>query len=197
MKNKDTLQVYEQNIEKYYELTPTEMGNEFGEFWNDQLKDVPKSASILEIGTATGRTAEYIESLGYMVERSDVVDAFIQEHKRQGREIKKIDILQMNTQKKYDLIIAEAVVLHLNDQEFQQALVQVHSSLSEKGIFLFTCKDGEGEIISSHKMGAPRYFNFWTQQRMNQMVEEGGFETLSSGYFEKANKWLYFRTQKA
>jgi len=196
MENKDTLQVYEQNIEKYYELTPTEMGNEFGEFWNQQLEDLPKSSAILEIGTATGRTADYIESLGYVVQRSDVVDAFIRKHQKEGREIKKIDILQMNTEKEYDLIIAEAVVLHLNDKELQHAFTQIHTSLKEKGIFLFTFKDGEGEIVSSHKMGAPRYFNFWTESRMREMIVKEDFKVLASGYFEKANKWLYFKIQK-
>ena len=197
MQNKDTLQVYEQNIQKYYELTPSEMGNEFGEFWENQLKDFSKDASILEIGTATGRTADYIESLGYVVQRSDVVDAFIREHQNRGIEVKKIDILQMNTETKYNLIFAEAVVLHLNDEELQQAFAQIHESLLEGGVFLFTFKDGEGEIISSHKMGAPRYFNFWTEARMSEMIGKADFKVLASGHFERANKWLYFKIQKA
>jgi hypothetical protein len=41
------------------------------------LSYLPKTAAILELGSAHGRDADYIESLGYKIYRTDAVKAFV------------------------------------------------------------------------------------------------------------------------
>ncbi len=196
MNNKETLQTYENGLDAYVELTPSEMGNEFGLFWENQLKRFDSDSNILEIGTATGRTADYIESLGYSVDRSDAAHAFVDYQKSLGKDAQLVDILDIQVEKQYDLVIAEAVVLHLTDDNFLQALSGVRETLMKDGVFIFTFKSGEGEEVSTHKMNAPRYFNYWSENEMNDIVKRSGFKVLESGFFEKAHKWLYVTAQK-
>lgn len=53
-----------------------------------------KDASILEIGTGPGRDADYIESLGYSVTRSDAVESFIEYNKSKNKNIIKLNLYE-------------------------------------------------------------------------------------------------------
>ena len=47
-------------------------------FIKDSLSSIPQHSKVLEIGSADGTNAKYIESLGYNVIASDTIDTFIE-----------------------------------------------------------------------------------------------------------------------
>lgn len=75
--NQKTIQSYEANINAYIEGT-TKVVNGPVKLWIDRTCDgLIDSAKILEIRSGDGRSAKYIESKGYKVQRTDATLGFV------------------------------------------------------------------------------------------------------------------------
>jgi hypothetical protein len=76
--NQQTIQAYEDHIQDYINGTVRDTGDGSVKDWIDEfLTDLPKTARILEFGSAFGRDAEYIQKQGYKVECTDATQAFV------------------------------------------------------------------------------------------------------------------------
>jgi hypothetical protein len=75
--NKKTLDAYESGLDEYLAaMIPSVQGAV--KSWIDAgLALLPKHAHILEIGSAHGRDADYIESCGYAIDRTDAAQSFV------------------------------------------------------------------------------------------------------------------------
>lgn len=191
---KITIETYEKEFSKYLEKTPSEISGDSKEYLDQVLSKLDKNMIILEIGTATGRDADYIESKGFNILRSDVVDSFIALNNQKNKEVIKFNIITDNLDKKFDAILARAVFLHFNDKEFVKAINNVQHHLHEKGIFAFTLKIALGEEVSSHKMDSPRYFKYWQKNDVEFVIKDS-FEILFST-IDSSAKWLQLILRK-
>ena len=66
-----TLNTYELNAQNYIDRTPSSIEGDYKQYLDNFLSCVGKEAKILEIGSAVGRDADYIDSKGYSVTRTD------------------------------------------------------------------------------------------------------------------------------
>lgn len=82
-----TIDAYNNGTENYLQHTITQQSPELMYRHNTLLQDIPYDAKFLEIGTGSGRDADYIESLGYNVIRTDATDAFITHNQQKGKHI--------------------------------------------------------------------------------------------------------------
>jgi SAM-dependent methyltransferase len=184
-----TIEAYEKCFDQYLLITPNSVTGEYKILFDQVLANVAKTASIFEIGTGTGRDADYIDSLGYKVTRSDVANSFIDYNRAAGKEIIKLNAITDQIVGKYDLILAMAVFLHFNTQEFEIALKNVHQALNKDGLFLIGLKNGYGERLSSDKFEAQRYYKYWDQQSIQTKLEDFGFAILTN-QLSHENKWI-------
>lgn len=176
--NAQTLQVYENNIDTYIINTPQEVTGD-AKKWIDRILDyIDFNQSILEIGTSFGRDANYIESKGYLVNRSDAAKSFLQYLHEQGHCAQKINILSDDFDRSYDLIFANAVFLHFSLDEFCSILKKIYYALNPPGILAFSVKKGCGEEWSSKKMGVPRYFCYWQASELCEVLMQNNFRIL-------------------
>lgn len=173
-----TIATYEKMAQNYVNLTSSKVSGVFKDYIDDFLSRVPKNAKILEIGSATGRDADYIEEHGYHVTRTDVAESFIKYQKGLGKEIEKFDAIDGDLDKQFDLIIATAVLLHFNHEQFSKALENIKRHMSKEGLFAFAVKEGEGEEFTSAKMGQPRYFLYWKTEDLQKELVDHGFNIL-------------------
>ncbi len=75
--NNITLQSYEQGVSEYISGTAAETNGSI-KAWIDNFLDLlPLNAHIIEIGSAFGRDAQYIESCGFSVKRTDATIGFV------------------------------------------------------------------------------------------------------------------------
>lgn len=149
--------------------------------WIDALLDsLNPPAKILEIGSGDGRDANYIEALGYHVERTDGAKEFVNMQREQGKRAHVLNLLTDELSGAYNLVFANAVFLHFNKQEFQAALHKVYNALQAGGRFGLTLKRGDGEEVTSQKMNAPRYFKFWQLDDIKHTLQTGGFTIISA-----------------
>lgn len=190
-----TLATYEAGVLNYVHDTAKEVTGEFATYIQKFLSYIPTTAAILEVGSGTGRDADYIESFGYTVTRTDVVEGFLELQRTQGKTTQRFDVLSDDLEKQFDLVIAHAVFLHFTAEQFSAAVRNVRKHLKPDGYFALVMKQGAGEEYSTHKMNSPRFFKYWEAAELKKQLESEGFSIV---HFEASEtyKWLRYIVKK-
>ena len=198
--NKTTLESYNAHIQEYVEGTPQEVTGGVKEWIDASLEGLPQDARILEFGTAFGRDATYIEGLGYKVERTDATPGFVDLLQSKGYDARVLNAITDDIPGEYDLIFADAVLLHFTRDETRRVAEKVFSALNNGGRFAISLKQGDGEDWSDAKLGAPRFFCYWNKDNIEQVLSEAGFPNVSVGDFDSSGhnnaKWLHIIATK-
>jgi 2-polyprenyl-3-methyl-5-hydroxy-6-metoxy-1,4-benzoquinol methylase len=121
------------------------------------LQCVPAGGSVLEIGSGPGRDADFVESLGAVVRRTDATQAFLDLQAERG---KKGDLLNVVTDElggPYDAVLAMCVLIHVDREQMDVVLRKVLGSLKPGGAFLVSMRKGEGET------GGDYHTVYWTR----------------------------------
>lgn len=110
--NDTTVQSYDAHIQEYIDGTP-QVVQGFVKSWIDTvLAGLSHDTQILEFGSAFGRDADYIESKGYKVQRTDVTPGFVTLLQSQGHQASILNAITDDLNGPYDLVFADAVLLH-------------------------------------------------------------------------------------
>ena len=188
--NRRTLAAYQGHAQAYIDGTPHNVEG-FVKVWIDKvLARLPKESVILELGSAFGRDADYIERAGYKVERTDAAGSFVDLLKRQGHEARLLNVLTDDPGGPYGLVFANAVLLHFTIDEFRMVLKKIYAGLAPGGIFAFSVKRGKGSEWSEAKLGAPRFFQYWEKTDLEQALSASGFSAAEITA-EESKKWLH------
>ena len=192
--NQQTIQSYNEHVEEYIKGTPQQVSGEVQAWLDENLKALAPNAKILELGSAFGRDADYIESRGFKVERTDASKAFVDYLRNQGRQARVLNALTDELGAGYDMIFANGVLLHFNRSDAEAAIDKICHALLSNGRFLFSLKRGDGEEVSSDKLGAPRYFCYWQLDEIKTVLERNGFLLVHSDTADDPRpnvKWLF------
>lgn len=193
--NSETLISYRDRVAEYVEGTAAEV---FGasKAWIDScLQGLSRKARILEVGSAFGRDAAYIQMHGFSVECSDAVQGFVDLLKGRGFMARWLNLLVDDLPANaYDLVLANAVLLHFTPEEFLGLLTKLHGALAPGGRLAFSLKKGVGEHWSDEKIRAPRYFCYWTAETLEPCLRRAGFskwDLVEATTSRSHPDWLY------
>ncbi len=193
---KDTIASYEKGFAEYIEKTPEQLTGVGKKWIDDFLERVRGSKAVLEIGTASGRDANYFSANGLEVIRTDAVEKFVEYQKSLGHAAEKLNILDdALSYDAYDGVFANGVLLHANESGCAYAIRAINNSLKNGGFVALSFKNGVGEKIESEKVGGARYFKFWKQNDVSSLLNKSGFDVLTVSESEDG-KWLYVIAQK-
>lgn len=179
MSNAITIAAYEEHVQEYLEKSPQEVSDDIKAWFEEALSSLGTDARILELGCGTGKDANYIESLGYSVDRTDATKAFVEFQIEHGHEARVLNALTNDFGSDIDLILADAVLLHFTPKELQLVVAKSYAALSDNGRFAFSLKQGDGEEVNDEKLGAPRYFKYWQEAEIIRELELAGFDRFS------------------
>lgn len=193
--NSTTLNAYDEGVQKYIDGTGQATSGSQKEWLDFVFKDVPKTANILEIGSAFGRDGSYLIDQGYNLKLTDGSEGFVDYLNTHGFTATKLDIVNQQPKGHYDVILACAVFLHFNDNDFKKAVLHTKAALAEDGKFAFSVKQGDGEEWSDHKMSAPRYFKYWRRDRLYEILSELGMK-ITDFQILSDDKWLHIVSVK-
>jgi hypothetical protein len=191
---KITLDTYNRNAQKYVELTKPIDDNPNAKSWLDFLSTLINTKTpMLEIGSGSGVCADYLESLNFMVDRTDAVDSFIEYQKSLGKSMEVLNILNNAANKKYDFILANAVLHHFNSDDLHIVLGNIRESLNNDGFLAFSVNVGEGEEFTNEKMDAPRYYKYWTKEALEPVLTKSRLVIVD---FQETGRWMRMVVKK-
>lgn len=195
--NERTIAAYDTHVNEYMANTPTDLSETSKEWLAVSLKGLKTSARILEIGSAFGHDAAYIEQQGYKVDRTDASQSFVDHLQAQGHNAKKLNVLTDEITGPYNLVFADSVFHHFTISDALIASTNIFNSLDEEGRFAASLRLGLEEGWSEEKMGIPRYFSHWDRPNIEEIVREVGFISFiaTDGHKPKF-PWLHFVARK-
>lgn len=176
--NAKTVESYKLNPNGYIASRSPEQSQQYSGWLVEGLKPFAKSAAIFEIGTGTGYDADCLESLGYRIIRSDIVDSFIEFNENRGKNIMKFDVVQDDFMDSYGAIVAVNVMQHLDEDEFSVAIQKISHALKPNGRFLFSITKGDGGDEWHDDKGGGRYFLNWDIENLKNVLETAGLRVI-------------------
>jgi SAM-dependent methyltransferase len=177
--NSRTIETYNGHVQEYIDGTPHEVSGTVKEWIDRTFASVSKQAHVFELGSAFGRDAAYLQNQGYHIECSDATPAFVDLLRQKGFDAQSLNAISDELPQRMDVVLANAVLLHFTREEATKVINKVYNALNDGGTFAFTLKQGDGEEWSEDKLGAPRFFTYWTDEQIREILATTGFQDVS------------------
>jgi SAM-dependent methyltransferase len=187
--NDATLAAYQSRVREYLCGTPWP--------WPDLIAFLDRFASlagpepVLEIGSGPGRDAEYLEGRGVRVIRTDATPAFVDLLRDAGHDARLLDARTDPLGGPYQGVMANAVLLHLSREQFEDLLRRARAATVPTGVLAFTLKEGDGAAWSEHKLGLPRHFTYWREPAVRAALDSAGWPGASIEHVASGGGWLH------
>lgn len=174
-----TIKAYNQWINEYIKkIKPNveDYGQHYIQFM-DKIANIALESEcpIFEIGSGTGRDADYWEKKWCKVTRTDVAESFIQYQTEHGKIITKFDGLKDKLDKKHNLIAAITVAHHFTEKQLKTFLQNVYNGLHDWGHFAFNILEWDGFNFSEVIWGQ-RLQKFFSKEDIEDTLSQFGFE---------------------
>jgi SAM-dependent methyltransferase len=200
--NDQTVKGYDKTVTKYIDTSPQKVDGQLKAWIDKNLKQIDKTAKILEIGSGSGKDADYFESLGYKVELSDASQGFVDHLIKNGKPARLLNAITDDLGGDYDMVFADAVFLHFNPEQLEKVLSKVFEALKPNGLIVFSLKAGSGEEVTDRKLDVNRYFCYWQADDIKKLLVKNGFTDIEiktiDDYRGKARPdWLLVNANRA
>lgn len=216
IENEETLKIYDEKAGVYLATSITHDNldpekakrkrEKLNNFINSNIGTLQKGAKVFEFGSGDGKNAKYIKELGYDVTASDVAEEFIKATKSKGVKTIKFNVLEDSFTEKYAGVFAWRVFVHFTKEDALKVLQKTYKALEDNGLFVFNVMNREGKNVdeewvdfsNEYHMGADRYYKYFKEEDMNEIIKKTGFE-VSKFHTEGGannNKWLVYVLKK-
>ncbi|MBW8859480.1 MAG: class I SAM-dependent methyltransferase [Caulobacter sp.] len=105
---------------------------------------------ILEIGSGPGYGADFLETLGVEVRRTDAAQRFLDLQAARGRPGDRLDVITDPLDGPYDAVVAQYVLFHVPRDAIDGVLAKIARALRPGGAFLVSMREGEGETSGDY-----------------------------------------------
>jgi len=146
-----TIQSYEASARDYDAIVADHPPPEIEDALRRMVALVPAGGSVLEVGSGTGRDADFVESLGVIVRRTDATQAFLDLQAERGKQGALLNVVSDPLGGPYDAILAMAVLIHVDRAQIAPVLHKVFDALAPGGAFLAGMRIGEGETNGDYQ----------------------------------------------
>jgi len=151
-------------------------GARFWELAADRLLvRLPEPATVLEIGSGSGKTAAWMRSMGYRWIGTDVSAGMLQQAKRNapGVPLLQATPYQLPFGPVMDGVWATASLLHVPRHRIGEALTGVAGVLKPGGWVFITVKEGDGD----ETVPEGRTFTYWPEPEFTTQLCAAGLHT--------------------
>jgi SAM-dependent methyltransferase len=124
---------------------------------------------VLEIGSGPGRDADFIETQGARVRRTDATQAFLDLQAERGKYGELLNVITDDLGGPYDAALALCVLIHVGRNETLPVLRKIAGALRPGGIFLVSMRDGDGET------GGDYHTVYWRRDPFLAELKAAGF----------------------
>jgi SAM-dependent methyltransferase len=145
------------------------------------MKHVPAGGLILEVGSGTGRDADFLESLGGKVRRTDATQAFLDLQAERGRNGERLNLLTDPLGGPYDAVLAICVLIHVERSATDRVLRKIRRALRPGGAFLTALWEGTRQTDGRYHMTYWRRTAFAARLRAAGLTVEWESSTVGRG----------------
>lgn len=158
-----TINFYEKNAEAYAALTVTaDMSRAYEKF----LAYLPHGAKVLDAGCGSGRDSLFFMRQGYRVTMLDASAAMCRcAEKLTGQKALHKTFAEINFDKQFNGIWANASLLHVPEQELEKVLKILYRALKDDGVLYASWKYGEAE-----RWDGERFYCDMTEEKLRRLL---------------------------
>ena len=150
--NRRTIQSYTESAREYDGQVSARPPRYIAGALRRMMRHVPPGGLILEVGSGTGRDADFIESLGGKVRRTDATQAFLDLQAERGKNGERLNLLTDSLGGPYDAILAICVLIHVERAATPRVLRKIRRALRPGGAFLTALWAGTGQTHGRYHM---------------------------------------------
>ncbi len=190
-----TLAAYERGVRRYLEHS-TAPGPAM-QTYLDRLAAVVGTGHVLELGSGPGWDATHLEGRGLRVTRTDATPAFVARLRAAGHDVRLLDVRTDAFGGPYAAVLADAVLLHLTREQFEDVLGRARMAVVDGGALAFTVKEGDGAEWTTARLGLPRHFTYWREPAVREVLARTGWTVISLDHVAgRTEPWLYVIARK-
>ncbi len=147
---RQTIASYEAEADHYCTLV-SEIPNAFDQTAFRRVADIAgPSGRMLEIGSGPGFDADFLETLGLKVRRTDATKRFLELQAARGKTGELLDVITDPVGRPYDAVVAMCCLIHVPREEIDQVLAKLTQSLRPGGALLVSMRDGDHETTGEY-----------------------------------------------
>lgn len=140
------------------------------------------SGRVLEIGSGPGWDADFLETLGVRVHRTDAAEAFVRLQLERGKAACAFDVLSDEIDGAYDGIVMLYVLQHFERGQVDAVLDKLARALVANGALLMSHMLGEGEAWEGD--GGDYRVVRWSAAAMDARLARAGFAVVSESFID-------------
>ena len=154
-----------------------------------------KGKKILDVGCGHGRDAKYLSERGFEVVGIDLSRSLLKIARRMAPKAKFL-LMDMRDLKfgdeEFDGIWSCASFLHIPKREALKTLKEFRRVLKPGGLLYLGVKKGEGErmVEKEHYKGGKKFFAFYTEKELKDMLKKVGFKVEEVVIEKKRDTWI-------
>jgi SAM-dependent methyltransferase len=182
-----TIAAYDASPAKYEQATKDLSPSEELTWFTEAL---PLHGYVLDAGCAFGRDTDILAKQAFNVVGVDLSDALLARARllHPNLSFQKADVCNLPfANGTFDGIWANAVLLHLDDEDLSVALNEFYRVLEPAGRIFISFKkgDGSGNHLESLTSNDERFYNYKLIETLEPMLATAGFETRKWRYVNK------------
>jgi len=187
--NKRTVAAYEGYARNYALCCGPEPSAPVEEAMRRLVSVVPRAGIVLEVGSGTGHEADYLESLGLSVRRTDATRAFIEIQAERGRTAHLLNVITDDLGGPYDAVMGLCVLIHVHRDQLPDVVAKIHDALTPAGSVLISMREGTGTEISG-----PWFTELWRDEPLRRVLEGASLRVVWDSFHidGDGDRWLTY-----
>lgn len=172
--NRRTVQAYERYARDYAAAVSSQPSGPDAEALHRFASAIPRVGNVLEIGSGPGWDADFLETLGIDVHRTDVTAAFREFQAERGRRVDPLDLLTDEIPGLHHGLMLLCVLQHFERTQVDGVLCKLAHALAPGGALLLSHPLGEGESWQRGTSGDYRVV-LWSREALDARLAQAGF----------------------
>lgn len=160
---------YEESARAYDALCVNDPPPKIAEVLRRFAGTLPTPARVLEVGSGPGRDADYLETLGVSLRRTDAVQAFVDIQAERGHPVELVNVVTDPLGGPYDGVVALCVLIHVDREQTVPVLRKILAALKPGGALLVSMRVGE------HVEDDGYHTVYWTRDGFAEQLTTAGF----------------------
>jgi hypothetical protein len=195
--NRSTIASYDRCAADYARSTAPSWDGEDRRVLTQFRDALPQEGSVLEIGSGPGWDADWLESQGVELRRTDAAPAFVELQIARGALAERLDVITDDIGGPYAGVVALYVFQHIDRADLPHVLAKISQAIVIGGALLLSLREGGDDFVESGSSSGMYSIAEWRKADLDGILATLGFhERWSESSEDEDGQWLTILTCK-